>query len=55
MKPGMHIPTMIGGLPGMEAFATKMMKSKMEKLDIPPVNEFIEIMNFGIRSENVGL
>ena len=42
-NPGMHIPTMIGGLPGMEAFATKMMKSKMEKLDIPPVSEFIEI------------
>ena len=43
-NPGMHIPTMIGGIPGMEAFATKMMKSKMEKLDIPPVSEFIEIM-----------
>ena len=43
-NPGMHLPTMIGGLPGMEAFATKMMKSKMEKLDIPPVSEFIEIM-----------
>ena len=43
-NPGMHIPTMIGGLPGMEAFATKMMKSKMEKLEIPPVSEFIEIM-----------
>ena len=43
-NPGMHIPTMIGSLPGMEAFATKMMKSKMEKLDIPPVSEFIEIM-----------
>ena len=43
-NPGMHLPTMIGGLPGMEAFATKMMKSKMEKLDIPPVSEFVEIM-----------
>ena len=44
-NPGMHIPTMLGGLPGMEAVATKMMKSKMEKLDIPPVDEFIEILN----------
>ena len=43
-NPGMHIPTMIGSLPGMEAFATKMMKAKMEKLDIPPVSEFVEIM-----------
>ena len=44
-NPGMHIPTMLGGLPGMEAVATKMMKSKIEKLDIPPVGEFIEILS----------
>ena len=43
-NPGMHIPTMLGGLPGMEALATKMMKSEMEKLDIPPVGEFLEMM-----------
>jgi len=43
-NPGMHIPTMLGGLPGMEAVATKMMKSKMEKLDIPPVGEFLEML-----------
>lgn len=44
-NPGMHIPTLIGGLPGMEAVATKMMKSKIEKLDIPPVGEFLEILS----------
>lgn len=44
-NPGMHIPTMLGGLPGMEAFATKMMKNEMEKLDIPPVGEFLEILS----------
>lgn len=44
-NPAMHMPTMIGGLPGMEALATKMMKSKMEKLDIPPIGEFIEILS----------
>lgn len=44
-NPAMHMPTMIGALPGMEAFATKMMKSKMEKLDIPPIDEFLEIMS----------
>ncbi len=43
-NPAMHIPTMLGGLPGMEAVATKMMKSKIEKLDIPPVDEFLEIL-----------
>lgn len=44
-NPAMHMPTMIGGLPGMEAFATKMMKDKMEKLNIPPVDEFLEILS----------
>lgn len=44
-NPAMHIPTMLGGLPGMEAFATKMMKSEMEKLDIPPVDEFLEMLS----------
>ena len=43
-NPAMHIPTMLGGLPGMEAVATKMMKSKIEQLDIPPVSEFLEIL-----------
>jgi len=36
---------LLGGLPGMEAFATKMMKAEMEKLDIPPVDEFLEILS----------
>ena len=44
-NPAMQMPTMIGGLPGMEALATKMMKSKMEKLDIPPIDEFLEILS----------
>lgn len=43
-NPAMHIPTMLGGLPGMEALATSMMKKEMEKLDIPPVDEFLEIL-----------
>ncbi len=44
-NPAMHIPTMLGGLPGMEAFATGMMKKEMEKLDLPPVSEFLEILS----------
>jgi peroxiredoxin family protein len=43
-NPAMHIPTMLGGLPGMEAVATKMMKNKIEDLDIPPIGEFLEIL-----------
>ena len=30
-NPAMHIPTMVGGLPGMEALATTMMKKEMAK------------------------
>ena len=44
-NPAMHIPTMLGGLPGVEALATKMMKKEMEKLDMPPVGEFLEILS----------
>ncbi|MCF4102159.1 DsrE/DsrF/DrsH-like family protein [Gillisia sp. M10.2A] len=44
-NPAMHIPTMVGGLPGMEAIASKMMKKEMDKLDIPPVDEFLEILS----------
>jgi peroxiredoxin family protein len=43
-NPAMHIPTMLGGLPGMESLATAMMKKEMEKLDMPPVREFLDIM-----------
>jgi peroxiredoxin family protein len=43
-NPAMHMPTMLGGLPGMEALATSMMKKEMEKLNMPPVGEFLEIL-----------
>lgn len=44
-NPAMHIPTMIGALPGMEAMATSMMKKEMEKLDMPEVPEFLDILS----------
>ena len=43
-NPGMHMPTLLGALPGMSAFATRMMSRQMEKLDIPPVPEFLELL-----------
>jgi peroxiredoxin family protein len=43
-NPGMHMPTLIGALPGMSWLATKMMARKMEKLDIPPIGEFVEMI-----------
>jgi peroxiredoxin family protein len=43
-NPGMHLPTLVGALPGMSALATWMMKRQMEKLDIPPIAEFVELV-----------
>ena len=43
-NPGMHIPTLLGALLGMPALATRMMRQKIEKLDIPPIPEFIEMI-----------
>ena len=44
-NPGMHMPTILGAIPGMSSFATMMMKKEMDKLDIPPVDEFIEMLD----------
>ncbi len=44
-NPAMHIPTVLGAIPGMSAFATSKMKKEMEKLDIPPVREFLEMIH----------
>ncbi len=44
-NPSMPIPTMVGGLPGMESMASKVMKKDMEALDIPPVREMLEILS----------
>jgi peroxiredoxin family protein len=44
-NPGMHIPTVLGAIPGMSAFATSQMKKEMEALDIPPIREFIEMIH----------
>jgi peroxiredoxin family protein len=43
-NPGLHMPTILGALPGMSALATRMMKRQMEKLDIPPIPEFVELL-----------
>ncbi len=44
-NPGMHMPTWVGAIPGMSWMATKMMGRQMEKIDIPPVREFIEMIS----------
>jgi peroxiredoxin family protein len=44
-NPGMHMATWIGALPGFSALATWMMKRQMEKIDIPPIPEFLELVH----------
>jgi peroxiredoxin family protein len=44
-NPGMHMPTWVGAIPGFSALATRMMKRQMEKIDIPPIPEFIELVH----------
>jgi peroxiredoxin family protein len=44
-NPGLHLPTWIGAIPGFSALATRMMKRQMEKIDIPPIPELIELIH----------
>jgi peroxiredoxin family protein len=39
------IPNILGILPGMTWFATKLMKNKMKDLEVPPVREYMEMLN----------
>jgi peroxiredoxin family protein len=49
-NPGMHLPTWLGALPGFSAIATRMMKRQMEKIDMPPIPEFVELVaDSGVR------
>jgi len=41
------MPTMVAGLPGFEAFASYMMQKEMDKLDMPHVTEFIQMIEAG--------
>ncbi|MBK6729816.1 MAG: DsrE/DsrF/DrsH-like family protein [Bacteroidetes bacterium] len=44
---GMQFPSLLGIVPGMEAMASEMMKKKMEELDVPPVSEFLDMIEAG--------
>ncbi|WP_329530975.1 DsrE/DsrF/DrsH-like family protein [Streptomyces sp. NBC_01450] len=43
-NPGLHLPTLLGGMPGVPDLVTRYMERKMDKLDIPPIPEFIEMI-----------
>jgi peroxiredoxin family protein len=44
---GMRMPTWMGIIPGIEAMVSSMMKKQMDKLDVPPVSEFLELFVAG--------
>lgn len=43
-NPATHMPTSLMGLPGMQAFATHMMRKQIEGIDVPDVPEFLELI-----------
>ncbi|MBM3434685.1 MAG: hypothetical protein FJY07_00540 [Bacteroidetes bacterium] len=44
---GARMPSLLGIIPGMEAMVSSMMKKGVDKLDVPPVSEFIELFVAG--------
>ena len=45
MPNGMGIPNVMSILPGMTDFSSSMMKKEIEKLDFPPVREYLETIH----------
>ncbi|HUY23494.1 MAG TPA: DsrE/DsrF/DrsH-like family protein [Acidimicrobiales bacterium] len=43
-NPGLHLATLAGGLPGVSSVLTHYMERKMDKLDIPPIPEFLAMI-----------
>ena len=43
-NPGLHFATVLGGMPGVSSVMTHYMNNKIEKLDIPSIPEFIEMI-----------
>ncbi len=44
-NPAMHMPNLVGVIPGTTDLATAMMKKSLEKIDMPPVAEFLEMIH----------
>ncbi len=43
-NPGLHLATWLGGVPGMSSVMTHYLATKMGKLDIPSIPEFVEMI-----------
>jgi peroxiredoxin family protein len=42
-NPGLHLPTLLGVLPGMPALLTRVMARRIARLDFPSIPEFVEM------------
>ncbi|MCW3786141.1 DsrE/DsrF/DrsH-like family protein [Plebeiibacterium sediminum] len=47
MPGGLAFPTWLGAIPGVEGGVSSMMRKQMDELDIPPVDEFLEMITAG--------
>ena len=47
MPGGLPFPTLLGAIPGVEAGVSAMMKKQMDELEIPPVDEFLDMITAG--------
>jgi peroxiredoxin family protein len=43
-NPGLHLATWLGGVPGVSTVMTQYMTRKMEKMDIPSIPEFVDMI-----------
>ena len=44
-NPGLHVATMLGGLPGVSSIMTHYMERQMDHLDIPLIPEYMEFVS----------
>jgi len=44
-NPGLHMATWAGAIPGVSALVTRKLAGEMEKLDFPPIPEFLELIS----------
>ncbi|GET20095.1 DsrE/DsrF/DrsH-like family protein [Prolixibacter denitrificans] len=47
MPGGLQFPSLLGVLPGVESGVSSMMRKEMDALDMPPVDEFLEMITAG--------
>jgi peroxiredoxin family protein len=44
-NPAMGMPNLIGIIPGVQHMATSMMKKEIDALEVPPIDEFLEMVH----------